>query len=751
MDFTADEDRDGVRLSWNVWPSNKVDSAKMVIPLGCAYTPLKPDMPFLYYEPVRCRGGNCTAILNPQVSTDFRSKIWVCPLCLGRNQFPPNYTDINENNLPAELIAQYSTVEYLLTRAQQHNPPVFLFLIDTCLMEDELQELKNALVAALSLLPENSLLGLITFGKTVQVYELGFEELPKSYVFNGAKDYTSQQIQTMLAIGKQMNRGMAQQPRTNRFLMPLSEAEFTVTNILEELQRDPYPVKNDKRPLRATGVALSVAVGLLENTVPDSGARVMLFTGGPCTVGPGMVVSEDLKEPIRSHTDLMRDNCKHTKKAIKHFEGVAKRAVTSGHVIDVFACALDQPGFYEMQDLVKKTGGLVVLADSFETPMFKQSFVRMFTRDEKGALPMGFNATIEALTSKELKVCGAIGHVASLGKKSPNVAETEIGFGGTSAWKMCGLDPIQTVALFFEPANQQAQPIAPGSKGIIQLQTTYQNAAGQRVLRVTTIARTMADMATGQQAIAEGFDQEASAVLMARIAVYKTENEELFDILPWLDKMLIRLCNKFATFQPGNVNSFQLAPTFGIYPQFMFHLRRSNFFQAFNNSPDETAFFRYMLNREDVTDSLIMIQPTLDAYSFNGPPVPVLLASTSVQPDRILVLDTFFRIILFSGETIANWRRAGYAEDPKHENFKQLLLAPKEDVQAILKKRFPLPRYIECDQGSSQARFLLATIDPVVTHTSMSQSSSSGEVIRTDDVSLKVFMDHLKKLAVTQQ
>ena len=53
--------------------------------------------------------------------------------------------------------------------------------------------------------------------------------------------------------------------------MPLSEAEFTLTSILEELQKDPNPVKNDKRPLRATGVALSVAVGLLENSFNNSG------------------------------------------------------------------------------------------------------------------------------------------------------------------------------------------------------------------------------------------------------------------------------------------------------------------------------------------------------------------------------------------------------------------------------------------------------------------------------------------------
>ena len=42
-----------------------------------------------------------------------------------------------------------------------------------------------------------------------------------------------------------------------------------------------------------------------------------------------------------------------------------------------------------------------------------------------------------------------------------------------------------------------------------------------------------------------GFDQEAAAVLMARIAVYKAETEEAFDVLRWLDRMLIRLVRPF--------------------------------------------------------------------------------------------------------------------------------------------------------------------------------------------------------------
>lgn len=43
----------------------------------------------------------------------------------------------------------------------------------------------------------------------------------------------------------------------------------------------------------------------------------MLFAGGPATEGPGMVVNNELKEPIRSHHDIERDSVKHYKRAVK--------------------------------------------------------------------------------------------------------------------------------------------------------------------------------------------------------------------------------------------------------------------------------------------------------------------------------------------------------------------------------------------------------------------------------------------------
>lgn len=57
-------------------------------------------------------------------------------------------------------------------------------------------------------------------------------------------------------------------------------------------------------------------------------------------------MSKNLSEPIRSHKDLDKDSVPYYHKAVKFYEGLSKQLVHQGHVLDVFACALDQVIFY---------------------------------------------------------------------------------------------------------------------------------------------------------------------------------------------------------------------------------------------------------------------------------------------------------------------------------------------------------------------------------------------------------------------
>ena len=80
----------------------------------------------------------------------------------------------------------------------------------------------------------------------------------------------------------------------------------------------------------------------------------------------------------------------------------------------------------------------------------------------------------------------------------------------------------------------------------LQFITQYQHSSGQRRVRVTTVARNWADPATALPHISASFDQECSAVLMARMAVWRAETQDDGpDVLRWVDRMLIRLVSLF--------------------------------------------------------------------------------------------------------------------------------------------------------------------------------------------------------------
>ena len=72
---------------------------------------------------------------------------------------------------------------------------------------------------------------------------------------------------------------------------------------------DSWPVKPDERPARATGIACSVAIGLMENAASGMNGRIMFFSAGAASSGPGKIVSNQLEETIRSHHDLFKGNC----------------------------------------------------------------------------------------------------------------------------------------------------------------------------------------------------------------------------------------------------------------------------------------------------------------------------------------------------------------------------------------------------------------------------------------------------------
>ncbi|RRT78159.1 hypothetical protein B296_00005782 [Ensete ventricosum] len=168
-----------------------------------------------------------------------------------------------------------------------------------------------------------------------------------------------------------------------------------------------------------------------------------------------------------------------------------------------------------MKVAVERTGGVVVLAESFGHPVFKHSFKRIFEDDEQ-SLGLAFNGTLDINCSKDIKIQGIIGPCTSLDKGSL-CADSVVGQGNTTSWKMCGLDRTTCLTVFFDisPSERSNQ---------MSLACSYQNPKGQMRLRVTTITRRWVDGSNTEELV-EGFDQETAAVVLARYVSLKMEME----------------------------------------------------------------------------------------------------------------------------------------------------------------------------------------------------------------------------------
>jgi len=745
--FLAVEDRDGARFSWNLWPTTSVQAKQLVVPIACIYSPLKQslDIPMVNYDPIACP--NCSSLLNPYCDVDFGRKDWGCQFCFRRTKLPNFYDGISPTSLPAELHPESTTIEYALSSGASALSPAFIFVVDISISADNLQDLKSALLELMAHVPENSYVGLVTFGSTVNVYELSFQFCPKVHVFDGNKEYSAIEVQTILGLGATGTASSGPRPlahSNNKYIIPLSQTDLHLTSILEDLSRDPRPHKSDERPLRCTGTALKIALSMLEFTIPLSAARVLVFSGGPATYGPGMVLGTPHKEQMRSWSEINKETAPYIHKASKYYLTLAEQAVRNSHAVDVFSCSLNQIGLLEMQELFKGTGGCVITAESFKHEMFVGSLKKLFAKDGKGYLQMGFNCKIELKTSREIAVSGAIGHVATARHKSGAVSETPIGIGGTTEWKTAVMDPNTAIAFYFDINNTKSGETFGGQYGLVQFKTTYTHPSGQKVMRCTTVAHNWLPSGIGEaggvgcETVLSGFDQEAAACISARWVAWKAQTEDV-DMQKWLDGHLIRFCRQFANYTPNAEHTLLFPPAIQLYPTFMFHLRRGPFVNVFGCSPDETVCYRYYLMKECTANMLTMIQPALDQYTFdNEEPIPVLLSWASLKDDVLLLLDTFFHVIVWSGPTIEKWKKANYHLHEDYENLRLLMEAPLVDARALRKDRFPNPNYVETWRTESQERFLLAVLDP----------EPGAEGLHSEDASLARFMDHLKKFVV---
>jgi len=695
--FIQPEDVNGVRMSWNVWPRRREDIEHIGAPLGCLYSPFAStqNLHQVDYDPIKCQ---CGGVLNPFCSADFQENTWLCPFCSKRNPFPASYAEqISEVCLPWEMKLSGSTIEYITDHVD--TPPVFLMLLDVASIADELHEAKDVLQHVCTMLPGDALIGLITFGANCFVHEMREMRVARSHAFKGNRSYSCAEVSCRL--------GLHEDGCHHSFILPVSECYHTLMSAINDAVDDSSRYSPYRRPLRCTGAALSIAVSLLEFSFPGCGARVMLITGGACTLGPGMVVGEDRSELMRSHSDVVRntERARYVQEASSFYGGLATRASCSGLAVDICAASLEEVGLHEMRALIDRTGGSIIMADSFSMDGFKEPFRGLFKAKDTGELCIGRNADISIFTSEEFQCCGAIGALTSDNVAGPAVSKQRIGEGATCHWKMGSPFENTTIGFYFDTVGQRVQK----RHGFLQLQTKYMHPAGQTRLRVTTVSHAYADLAT--QEILTGFDYEAAAILVFRHAVNKTDNGERDNVETWLDDKIVRLMKTFATWREKDVASLTVDVRIAWFVQMVYHLQRSWLLNSISYRLDESAHRCALVLREKNCHVCRIMQPSMLRYSYScSCPEAVPLDMSSIEKDAVLILDTYFHVACVRGEKVQQWCEHGYQHNGEYQFFGDWLAIAHNNVKQLTTGKLISPRFL---QGWAARRFLNRTVDPI--------------------------------------
>ena len=146
------------------------------------------------------------------------------------------------------------------------------------------------------------------------------------------------------------------------------------------------------------------------------------------------------------------------------------------------------------------------------------------------------------------------------------------------------MDRKKTITIMYECKDSESKE----STYYIQLKTVYRNENGDISTKITTVQKPWSSVVPK---IAESFDQDAAIVFLARLCVHRALMEEQQNVRQWLDTNLCKWASYFGNYVKNDQTSFSLPPTMSGFPQYIYHLRRSNFVNRFGSSLDEVKNF----------------------------------------------------------------------------------------------------------------------------------------------------------------
>ncbi|KAJ7563485.1 hypothetical protein O6H91_03G112300 [Diphasiastrum complanatum] len=646
---------------------------------GALITPGKDigtALPTIHRDAFRCH--NCGAYPNPYCSIEPNSGQWKCVLCSKRNSTGGEYRVAIKDELQnwSELVTTVVDYVDVGTRRPGFVPvsdstmaaPIIV-LIDESLDEAHLQHLQSSLHSFFDSLSPLTRIGIVSYGKTVSIYDLSEVGLAAADIIPGDIS-PSQDFMKMLIYG------------TGVYLAPIHACLQIAQMIVSSLR--PYRGKLPEFAReRCLGTAIDVALALIQGPSTDlprsmvkrSGGsnRILVCAGGPNTIGPGAVPPN---ENNPNHAYLKS-------KAIKYMEHCGMEARRLDTAVDIFCAGTCPVNVQTLQPLVKASGGVLILHDDFGEA-FGLNMQRAVRRAK------GFRGILEVRCTDDIAVTRIVGP----GEEAGSDASESFRNDTSVSLEMLSVEESQGFALVMTLSKNLTDDYV-----YFQFVVRFTNAYQANVTRVITVRlSTTNSVSTYLQSV----NDEVAAVLISKKTVLEAKTaSDAAEMRLSVDERIKDISLKFGKQMPRS--KLRLFPTeLSRIPELLFHLRRGPLLGSIVGHEDERAILRNLFLQASFDLALRMLSPRVLMYHEGGAFEEIPAHSLAMQSDTALVLDHGTDIFIWTGQDITGDELRSAATQASCRTL----------AHELIELRFPAPRTVAFKEGSSQSRYLQARLIP---------------------------------------
>ncbi|KAM0873242.1 hypothetical protein ACQ4PT_038190 [Festuca glaucescens] len=637
---------------------------------------VSPGPETLERNPRRCL--NCGAYVNLYCDVLIGSGQWQCVICKKLNNSEGEFVVSSKHDLLQWPELASSAVDYVHSGNRRPgfvpmsdsrvSGPIFI-LIDECLDEAHLQHLQGSLHAFLDSLPPTARIGIISYGRTVSVYDFSEGAAVSADVLPGNKSPTHDSLKALIyGTGVYLSPVHASLPVAHTIFSSLRPYQLSVA----EVSRD-----------RCLGAAVEVALGIIQGPsaelsrgiIKRSGGncRILVCAGGPNTFGPGSV-PHSVQHPNYAYLE---------KTAMKWMESLGHEAQRHSTIVDILCAGTCPVRVPVLQPLAKCSGGVLLLHDDFGEA-FGVNLQRASTR------AAGSHGLFEIRCSDGMLVTQVIGPGEEASPDSHETFKNDTSF----CIQMHSVEETQSFSVSMETKSDINSDFV-----YFQFAVRYSNIYQSEITRVVTTRLQTVD---GLSAYLSSVQEDVASVIIGKRTVLRARTaSDSVDMRLTIDERVNDIALKFGTQVPKS-KLYRFPKELSSLPECLFHLRRGPLLGSIIGHEDERSVVRSLFLNASFDLSLRMLAPRCIMHREGGTFEELPAYDLAMQSSYAVVLDHGTDIFIWVGAELATQEGQSAAA----------LAACRTLAEELSELRFPAPRILSFREGSSQARYFVSRLIP---------------------------------------